>query len=60
MFFPIACSFEYLNISISESKNCFATSYGACVKEQTIDLVEEGVSVKVLDTMKPDIDISEW
>ncbi|XP_052416189.1 uncharacterized protein fbxo44.9 isoform X5 [Carassius gibelio] len=39
---------------------CFVTSYGLCLKEQTIDLKEEGYSDALMDQQQPHIKISDW
>lgn len=39
---------------------CWTTSYGLCSKCQLIDLHKSGVSSIVMDTLKPEIHISEW
>lgn len=39
---------------------CWVTSYGWCEKHQVIDLISEGCSPKVLDEMRPEIQVSEW
>lgn len=40
--------------------SCFATSYGACVKEQLVDLQKEGCDSWILDDLQPKIIASEW
>ncbi|XP_065142204.1 F-box only protein 44-like [Paramisgurnus dabryanus] len=39
---------------------CFATSYMLCLKQQLINLKEEGYSPAFMDQMQPDIKISDW
>ncbi|XP_077558259.1 F-box only protein 6-like isoform X2 [Haemaphysalis longicornis] len=43
-----------------DNQGCFATSYGACSKQQVISLVSEGIPPEVLDNVRPDIEVSEW
>lgn len=43
-----------------ERPGCFATSYGACTKQQVVNLVKEGVHPVILDNYKPEIEVSEW
>ncbi|XP_043930027.1 F-box only protein 27-like [Protopterus annectens] len=42
------------------SDKCFVSSYGWCVKKQTVDLIEEGLSREFLDSQQPDICIYDW
>lgn len=39
---------------------CWVTSYYSCAKEQVIDLVKRGISTYVLDSVRPNISVSEW
>ncbi|RXN09562.1 F-box only 6-like protein [Labeo rohita] len=39
---------------------CFVTSYGLCLKQQLIDLNEEGYSDSFMDEVQPHIKISDW
>ncbi|KAI2662236.1 F-box only protein 6 [Labeo rohita] len=39
---------------------CFVTSYGLCLKQQLIDLNEEGYSDSFMDQVQPHIKISDW
>uniref|UniRef100_A0A9J8BJ84 Uncharacterized protein n=1 Tax=Cyprinus carpio carpio TaxID=630221 RepID=A0A9J8BJ84_CYPCA len=39
---------------------CFVTSYGLCLKEQLIDLKEEGYSDALMDQQQPHIKVSDW
>ena len=51
---------DVLRLTGNESFN-FATSYGWCSMEQVVDLLEEGVSLELLDGPdQPDIVVSEW
>ncbi|KAK8764354.1 hypothetical protein V5799_033042 [Amblyomma americanum] len=43
-----------------EKQGCFATSYKRCTKQQVIDLVSEGILPVIMDTIKPDIEVSDW
>lgn len=36
-------------------QNCFATSYYSCSKEQTVDLLAEGLTSRILDFLQPPI-----
>ncbi|KAF7209265.1 F-box only protein 6 isoform X2 [Nothobranchius furzeri] len=38
----------------------FVTSYGMCLKEQTVDLKHEGYSPSFMDEFQPPIRISDW
>lgn len=40
--------------------SCFTTSSGLCSKEQLVDLSEAGLSDRIMDEVRPDIEISEW
>lgn len=40
-----------------KNQHCFATSYGPCVKAQTIDLINEGFSANILDNLLPTIEV---
>jgi F-box protein 6 len=44
----------------TEEVGCFATSYAMCKKHQLIKLKDHKVSSKLLDEVKPTIEISEW
>lgn len=45
--------------SVFDGNNCcFVTSYGKCWKKQVIDLVEEGISIYILDNWQPTIKVS--
>lgn len=39
---------------------CWVTSFQLCEKEQRIDLIAAGCHTFILDTVQPDITISEW
>jgi hypothetical protein len=39
---------------------CFATSCYPCSKEQIVDLLLEGVNSKMMDEIRPIIEVSEW
>ncbi|XP_057318516.1 uncharacterized protein LOC130663360 isoform X1 [Microplitis mediator] len=46
---------------IFEGKSsCFVTSYHLCKKQQTVDLIDEGLSPVLLDTLQPPIQVGEW
>jgi len=52
---------DLLNIpELAEHNSCFATSYGSCVKEQCINLLEEGLTERYLDEVQPDITVKEY
>jgi len=58
---PPSGSDDLLNIpELAESNCCFATSYGPCVKEQCICLLQEGLTERYLDEMQPDITVKEY
>lgn len=40
--------------------SCFATSYYSCSKEQTVDLLSEGLNGSMMDEFQPPIEVSEW
>ncbi|XP_015520933.1 F-box only protein 44 isoform X1 [Neodiprion lecontei] len=41
-------------------QHCFVTSYYNCSKQQTIDLIAEGVPPQLLEIFQPPIVVSEW
>ncbi|KAG8568442.1 hypothetical protein GDO81_014002 [Engystomops pustulosus] len=41
-------------------KKYFVTSFGMCLKSQTIDLKKEGYSPEFMDKVQPDIVIKDW
>lgn len=41
-------------------ESSFVSSYGVCVKSQMIDLLKEGFSAQILDTLQPEITVSEY
>lgn len=41
-------------------RHCWVTSFGWCMKEQTVDLIKEYCDESVLDNIKPNIVVSEW
>ncbi|XP_012278029.1 F-box only protein 6 isoform X2 [Orussus abietinus] len=43
-----------------KKQHCFVTSYDHCTKEQTVDLIAEGLSSHLLDSLQPPIVVSEW
>ncbi|XP_011633069.1 F-box only protein 44-like isoform X2 [Pogonomyrmex barbatus] len=47
-------------LMFKERHTCFTTSFHTCIKEQSVDLVAEGIHPYVLDTMQPSITVSEW
>ena len=47
-------------VTVVDVHHCWVASYGWCVKEQTIDLLQEGCDKDVLDGIKPRIVVSEW
>jgi hypothetical protein len=40
--------------------SCFATSFHSCSKEQIVDLLLEGMNSKMMDEIRPIIEVSEW
>ncbi|KAJ8688361.1 hypothetical protein QAD02_024156 [Eretmocerus hayati] len=42
------------------NKSCFVTSFSRCMKEQVINLLDEGFSEYLLDQLQPTIKVSEW
>lgn len=42
------------------SEKCFVSSFGWCVKKQTVNLLKEGLSREFLDSQQPDICICDW
>lgn len=40
-----------------QKQHCFVTSYGTCEKAQTINLINEGFSAKILDNLRPPIEV---
>uniref|UniRef100_A0A8C4RXN5 F-box only protein 2-like n=1 Tax=Erpetoichthys calabaricus TaxID=27687 RepID=A0A8C4RXN5_ERPCA len=38
----------------------FVTSFDICLKEQTIDLVSEGYTEEILDSVQPKIEVQDW
>lgn len=51
---------NFAHCSIEGPIGCWVTSFGECKKEQEIDLIGRGCSPKVLDNVRPDIQVSEW
>ena len=45
---------------ILDVHKCWTTSYGWCSKSQHIDLYKNGCSKKVIDQIKPQIEVSDW
>lgn len=43
---------------LKPKQHCFATSYSICSKRYTVDLVEEGFPIYMLDEMSPPIEVS--
>jgi hypothetical protein len=50
---------KYLFSIVGEVKN-WVTSYVYSSREQTIDLLDEGCHINVLDIIRPPLVISEW
>ncbi|KAG1961998.1 uncharacterized protein LOC120462762 isoform X2 [Pimephales promelas] len=48
------------NRQIFPVRRCFVTSHGLCLKQQLIDLTEEGYSGAFMDQQQPHIKISDW
>lgn len=46
--------------SIHGSESCFATSFGQCMKRQTINLVASGLVETFLDEVQPPIYVADW
>lgn len=44
----------------AEDSCCWATSYGACEKTQTVDLGFEGLDGALMDEVQPEIKVAEW
>ncbi|XP_012259517.2 F-box only protein 6-like isoform X2 [Athalia rosae] len=58
---PLGAPVMPLSDPVFEGKQyCFVTSYGSCSKEQTVDLIAEGMLPQILDNIQPPITISEW
>ncbi|KAF4528918.1 hypothetical protein B566_EDAN012618 [Ephemera danica] len=47
-------------IAVGKDVGCFATSFGYCVKHQMIKLEDFGVSTKLMDELRPTVEVSEW
>ena len=53
------CWFCHVAAHLSDSC-CWATSYGACEKTQTVDLGFEGLDGALMDEVQPEIKVAEW
>ncbi|XP_039611934.1 F-box only protein 2 isoform X2 [Polypterus senegalus] len=54
---PGDCGYDFPDSSIL---TYFVTSFEICLKEQTIDLVSEGYTEEILDSVQPKIEVQDW
>nr|XP_055043310.1 F-box only protein 44-like [Misgurnus anguillicaudatus] len=51
---------NFADLPNDNNDKCFVTSYWLCLKQQLINLKNEGYSPALMDHLQPDIKISDW